>query len=129
MQLPWSYNVAAGGSSVASMVTRIHKHARARYYPKEHRNAKHLTAKQVAERLGINEKSVYRIEKHPWRLDREAKRDEWAEALGLESGEDLKRPPHVKKRPSLDAEVKDVSDEVYEMVYDVVKRMAAGGRR
>jgi transcriptional regulator with XRE-family HTH domain len=111
---------------VTGMVTRIHQHARVRYDAKEHRKARKLSAAALAERLGVHEKSVYRVEKQPWRLDRQEKRDEWARAIGLESGQELERPPGAEpKRPSLDPIARDLEEEDFKVLHDLAVRMAA----
>lgn len=104
------------------MVTRIHKNVRPRLYLKEHREAKGLTAEQMAGRLDITRESLYRQEREPWRVNSE-KQVQWAEALGIEPAA-FWRPPEAI---SLDALVKDQTDELKKMAADIVRRLVSRG--
>ena len=68
------------------MVTRIHKHVRARLYPKEHREAKGVSAETMAGRLGIERESVYRLEREAQTRMNMAKQAAYEAALGLDPG-------------------------------------------
>lgn len=105
------------------MVTRIHKHARRRLFLKEHREAKGLSAEQMAGRLGITRESLYRQEREPWRVNSD-KQAQWADALGIEP-EAFWRPPGAL---SIDSLVKDAPEDVQKMAADIVRRLVAGGR-
>lgn len=105
------------------MVTRIHKHGPRRFYLREHRKAKDVSAETMAGRLGIERESVYRLERHPLNIDFK-KLAAYAAALQLEP-EDLWRPPGT---PSLDGMVADAPAEVREMAVDIVRRLVTGGR-
>ncbi len=56
---------------VANMVTRPHHGVRYALHLKEHRKAKGIRAARMAEALGIERESVYRLEKHPERSNGE----------------------------------------------------------
>src|SRR5437870_5021128 len=76
---------------VAAMVTRIHKSARRRLFLKEHREAKGVSAEQMAGRLGIERESVYRLEREAFTRLNPEKQAAYAAALDLEP-ESLWRP-------------------------------------
>lgn len=105
------------------MVTRIHKHAKRRLFLREHREAKGLSAIQMAGRLGIERESVYRLERETWRLD-PTKQAQYAAALGIEP-EDLWRSPGAV---SLDAMIKDAPADVQNMAADIVRRLVGKAR-
>lgn len=103
---------------VAEMVTaRIYK-SRRRLFLKEHREAKGLSAEQMAGRMEMTRESIYRCEREPRRLNSEDLAN-WAYACGVEP-EELWRPPGY---PSLDRLVDNASDEVKEMAADIVRRL------
>ena len=103
------------------MVTRIHQHARPRLFLKEHREAKGISAKIMAGRLGIERESVYRLEREPQRLSAD-KQAAYAAALGIEP-EELWRAPGV---PSLDAMVRSSPEDLKIMAADIVRRLVGG---
>lgn len=105
------------------MVTRIHKGVRGRLFLKEHREAKGVSAEQMAGRLGIERESVYRLEREPRRVNPD-KQAQWAAALDIDPA-DLWRPPET---PSLDALVRGAPDELQQMAADIVRRLVAGGQ-
>lgn len=107
--------------TVATMATRPRKPFKRRLFLKEHREASHVSATTMAERLGIERESVYRMERELWRVNSE-KQAEYAHALGIEP-EDLWRPPG---NPSLDSLVKSAPDSVKAMAADIVKRLVEG---
>lgn len=107
---------------LSGMVTRIHKHARRRLFLKEHREAKGVSAEQMAGRIGITRESLYRQERELWRVNSE-KQAQWAEALDIEP-EELWRPPGTI---SLDSLVKDQPADVKEMAADIVRRLVNRG--
>jgi transcriptional regulator with XRE-family HTH domain len=109
-------------ANVASVVTRIHKHARRRLFLKEHREAKGISAEAMGGRLGIERESVYRLEREPWRVKSETQLA-YAEALDIEP-EDLWRSPET---PSVDALLTQASPEMKEMAADIVRRLVAKG--
>lgn len=109
---------------VASVVTRIHKHAKRRLFLKEHRKAKGISATTMAGRLGIERESVYRLEREPRRVNSE-KQAEYADALGIEP-EALWRLPGAT---SLDALVSEAPEDVKSMAVDIVARLVAKSGR
>lgn len=102
------------------MVTRIHRSVARRLFLKEHREAKGVSAEQMAGRLGIERESVYRLEREPRRMNAE-KQAAYAYALGIEP-EELWRPPG---RPSLDAIISAAPDDVADMAADIVRRLVS----
>lgn len=107
---------------VTGMVTPP-KPAKRRLFLKENREALGVSATQMAEKLGIERESVYRLERELWRVNSD-KQAEYAHALGLEP-EDLWRLPGT---PSLDAMVKSAPDDVRAMAADIVRRLVEGGK-
>ena len=105
---------------VTGMVTRP-KSAKRRLFLKEHRETRGISAQTMAEKLGIERESVYRLEREPWRVNSEKQAD-FAAALGIEP-EELWRPPGVT---SLDAIVKLASPEIRAMAADIVRRLVEG---
>lgn len=103
-----------------AMVTRIRKGATPRVYLREHRKAKNLRAIDMAERLGIEEKSYYRLEREFLTLNAR-EMIELADALGLDKPEDLWRPPGGP--PSIDAMIQDADDETKAAIADFVLRV------
>jgi transcriptional regulator with XRE-family HTH domain len=103
---------------VSSMVTVGSGHAIRRLFLKEHRQAKGVSAAEMARRMGIERESLYRLEREPRRLNSE-KQAEYAIALDIEPA-DLWRPPG---RPSLDALLNETPDDLRRMVFDIVRRM------
>lgn len=102
------------------MVTSAKKLKR-RLFLKEHREAQGISATTMAERLGIERESVYRIERKPWGVN-SRKQAEYAHALGLEP-EELWRLPGT---PSLDAMVSQAPAELRAMAADIVRRLVEG---
>lgn len=110
---------------VAVMVTNIHKRGYRRLFLKEHREARGVSAEQMAGRLNIERESVYRLERE-WRTRMNPeKQAAYAAALDLEP-QDLWRPPGS---PSLDALIQSAPDDVQKMAADIVRRLVAGGSR
>lgn len=93
-----------------------------RLYLKEHREARHLGAKEFAKLVGIERESVYRVERKAeighYQLDTETL-EAYANALGR-SPEELLLPPD---QPSLDAMVAGQPAEVRMMAADIVRRL------
>lgn len=104
---------------VATMVTK--KRQPRRLFLKENREAKDVSASVMAERLGIERESVYRLEKKPWGVNSKKQAD-YAHALGLEP-EDLWRPPGTSPSPSLDDIVSQAPDDVKKLAADIVRRL------
>jgi transcriptional regulator with XRE-family HTH domain len=90
-----------------------------RIFLKEHREAKEISAETMAERLGIERESVYRLEKKREKISAE-KLARYAAALGLQP-EDLWRPPG--SAPSLDSLLAAAPDDVRAMAADIVGRL------
>lgn len=97
----------------------IRRGVRGHLYIEEWFQERGLNDEKVGNRIGVDRATVFRWRKEQHRLNPQ-KIAALAEALNLEP-EELWRPP---ARRSLDALVKDASDEVVEMAFDVVKRMA-----
>lgn len=76
---------------VANMVTRQHPGVRHVLRLKEHRKAKGIRAARMAQALGIERESVYRLEKHPERSNGEQQAI-YARECGVSPGE-LWEPP------------------------------------
>jgi transcriptional regulator with XRE-family HTH domain len=116
----------ASSRLISGMVTkplpRIRQHVRPRLFLKEHREAKQLSAEQMAGRLVITRESLYRQERETWRVN-PPMQQAWADALGIEPRDlwTLPRPPDA--RPSLDELVKDQPDEVKDMAADIILRL------
>lgn len=116
-------NMSTAWGYVTAMVTRIHKGVRARLFLREHREAKGVSAEQMAGRLGIERESVYRLEREQERMDPQ-KQANYAAALGI-APEALWRPPGV---PSIDELLSGAPDDVKTMAADIVQRLVAGRR-
>lgn len=89
---------------------------------KEHRKAKGVSALDMADHLGIERESVYRLERHAEKLKVETQIS-YAARLGIEP-EALWRPPGAPS--SLDAIVKTAPESVRIMAVDIVRRLVAG---
>lgn len=103
---------------VKSMVVRIRRGAKEHLYIREHMEAKGLTDLILAGRLGVAPVTVWRWRKSQRQLN-DPKLRALAHAIGLEP-EDLYRPPG---RESIDAKLKNASEEVYEIVRDLALRL------
>jgi transcriptional regulator with XRE-family HTH domain len=116
----WQTTLSSIEAIVSSMATpRIRRGARPHLYIEEWFKERGLNDEKVGNRIGVDRATVFRWRKEQHRLNPE-KIAVLAEALDLEPQE-LWRPP---SRPSLDALVRDSSDEVLNMAFDIVKRMA-----
>lgn len=117
----WQTTPEIGVAIVSSMATLpgIRRGVRGHLYIEEWFQERGLNDEKVGNRIGVDRATVFRWRKEQHRLNPQ-KIAALAEALNLEP-EELWRPP---ARRSLDALVKDASDEVVEMAFDVVKRMA-----
>lgn len=106
---------------VVSMATLpgIRRGARGHLYIEEWFQQRGLNDEKVGNRIGVDRATVFRWRKEQHRLNPQ-KIAALAEALDLEP-EELWRPP---SRRSLDALVKDAPDDVVDMAFDVLKRMA-----
>lgn len=103
------------------MVTQVRRGARGHLYIEEWFKERGLNDEKVGNRVGVDRATVHRWRKEQHRLN-PGKIAVLAQALDLEP-EDLFRPP---ERRSLDALVKDAPDDVVNMAFDIVKRMAGG---
>jgi transcriptional regulator with XRE-family HTH domain len=112
---------------VSGMVTRIRQSARRRLFLKEHREAKGLSAQQMADRLDITRESLYRQEREAWRVNSD-KQVEWAAALGIEPESLWRLPRAPDDPPSLDEMIRDAPKDVREMAADIVRRLVGRGR-
>lgn len=77
-----------------------------------------MSADDMANHLGVERESVYRLEKNPNGVNLR-KQELYARALGIEP-EDLWWPPGT---PSLDALMRSVPDDVQAMAADIVRRL------
>lgn len=100
------------------MVTKIRKGARLHLYITEWREYRGLTLEQLGGRCGVERNTVWRWENQQHRLN-PIKQAQIAEALDL-APEELWHPP---PRRSLDAMVKDESEDVQAMAADIVSRL------
>jgi transcriptional regulator with XRE-family HTH domain len=108
-----------GVALVSAMVARIRsKGARRRLFLKEHREAKGLSAEQMAGRLGITRESLYRQEREPWRVNSE-KQAQWADALDIAPEALWRLPGGI----SLDELVRNQPTDIQEMAADIVRRL------
>ncbi len=105
------------------MIDRIRKGVRPHVYLREWRKAKDLKAPAMAERLGIERESYYRLERQPYTLS-VAELLELADALGIEHHKlwELPPPPGARPRPSLDAIVAGEDDRQVEGLADMLRR-------
>jgi transcriptional regulator with XRE-family HTH domain len=104
------------------MVARIRSQALGHLYIEEWMKALGLTDEKLAERLETNRTTVWRWRSEQKRLNPE-KIAAIAQAIGIEP-ELLWRLP---SRPSLDAIVKDASDDMVQKAADVVKILIKTG--
>lgn len=104
------------------MVVRIRKGARAHLYVTEWREYRGLTLKQLAERVGVEENTIWRWEKEQHRLNPE-KQALLAHHLDIESRDLHRPPPGPHDRPSLDRMLEGAPDDVFDMAADLVKRL------
>lgn len=117
----WQTTLQSIEAIVSGMATKpgIRRGARGHLYIEEWFKARGLNDEKVGNRIGVDRATVFRWRKEQHRLNPE-KIAALADALDLEPQE-LWRPP---ERPSLDALVRDSSDDVVNMAFDIVKRMA-----
>ena len=106
-------------SSVAAVVTSAHMRSRRRLFLKEHREARHVSAEEMARRLGIERESVYRLEREALTRLSAGKQIAYADALGIEPAA-LWRPPGAI---SLDALVSNAPEDIQAMAADIVRRL------
>lgn len=107
------------------MADRIRKGSQAQVFLREWRKAKNLRAPEMADRLGIERESYYRLERNPLTLS-VAELLVLAEALGIPHQRLWEMPPApgLKPRVSLDAIVRDVPDTQVEGLADMLRRAA-----
>lgn len=101
------------------MVTRIRRGARAHLYITEWFAHRGLNDEKVGNRLELDRATVHRWRKEQHRLNPE-KIAALAHVLDIEP-EELWRPPTKR---SLDAALKDAPENIQDMAYDIVARMA-----
>jgi transcriptional regulator with XRE-family HTH domain len=99
------------------MVTRIRKGARPHVYLREWRKHRDLKATAMAERLGIERESYYRLEREPYKLSL-GEVIELADALGIDPKQ-MFAPPDAPE--SLDLLVKDATEPQRTKAIDLVK--------
>lgn len=100
------------------MVTRLIKRPP---FPREWRRAKKAPATSLADRLGIERESYYRLERDPSKFNA-GELAELAAALNIEP-EALWRLP--EDRPSLDAMVRNAPNDLKDTAADIVARLMA----
>lgn len=100
------------------MATRIGQRRRAHLYIDEWMEKRGLSDEKLADRVGVARETVWRWRNQQHRLNPD-KIAVLAEALDIEPQE-LWRPP---SRPSLDAIMKDASDDLHETAADIVARL------
>jgi transcriptional regulator with XRE-family HTH domain len=117
----WQTTPPSVEAIVSSMATLpgIRRGARGHLYIEEWFETRGLNDEKVGNRIGVDRATVFRWRKEQHRLNPQ-KIAALAEALDIEP-EELWRPP---SRRSLDALIKDAPDEVVDMAFDVLKRMA-----
>lgn len=104
---------------ITSMVTKIgSSHRKPHLYLAEWREKAGLSVQHLADRIEFSRETVWRWENEQHRLNPE-KIARYAHALDIEP-EQLFRPP---ERPSADAYLKNVSQDIYDTAIDVVKRL------
>lgn len=105
------------------MIERIRRGAKPHVYLREWRKARNVRAPDMAERLGIERESYYRLERQPYTLS-VAELLELAEALGIDHQQFWRPPPApgVAPRPSLDAIVQETPDTQVEGLADMLRR-------
>lgn len=105
------------------MIDRIRKGSKPHVYLREWRKAKALKAVDMAERLGIERESYYRLERKPFTLS-VAELLELADALGIQHHHLWEPPPEpgLTPRVSLDAIVEGQPDAQVEGLADMLRR-------
>lgn len=111
------------------MMDRIRKGAKPHVYLREWRLAKNIKAPAMAERLGIERESYYRLERKPFTLSI-AELLELADAIGIDHKNlwQPPPPPGLKPRPSLDAIVAGTPDSQVEGLADMLRRAVGASR-
>lgn len=118
---------------MATTPTRIHAHARGRYYLREHFQASGLRRAQLAGQMGMAPESVSRLMKNADEFHRisAARLQQFADVMGVTT-DDLRRPPPPKNQPkprSLDEMVKDEPEDVrlmFERMIEAYKNRKTG---
>jgi transcriptional regulator with XRE-family HTH domain len=105
------------------MIDRIRKGAKPHVYLREWRKYKDVKAPAMADRLGIERESYYRLERQPFTLS-VAELLVLADALGIEHYQLWRLPPEpgLRPRPSLDAIVASEPDAQVEGLADMLRR-------
>lgn len=83
-------------------------------------DARGLSFDDVGNRLGVSRTTVWRWAREQWRLD-PGKMEALATAIGLSAAADLYRRP---ERPSIDAILSDASQDDYETVVEMARRLS-----
>jgi predicted transcriptional regulator len=92
-------------------------------YLKEHREAKGISAQDMADILGIERESVYRLEREALTRANGQRLLQYAKAFKI-NPQDLWRPPGGP--PSIDAMVATAPEEIQILAADIVSRLLAG---
>lgn len=105
------------------MIDRIRKGAKPHVYLREWRKYKNVRAPEMADRLGIERESYYRLERQPYTLS-VAELLELADALGIEHKRFWAPPPEpgLIPRPSLDEIVAETPDHQVVGLADMLRR-------
>jgi transcriptional regulator with XRE-family HTH domain len=105
------------------MNDRIRKGTKAPVYLRAWREFKNVRAVDMAERLGVERESYYRLERKPHTLSI-AELLELGDALGVDHRRLFEPPPPsgLRPRPSLDEIVRDTPDSQVEGLADMLRR-------
>lgn len=98
---------------VTGMVTTIHKGAKRRLFLREHRQAKGISAPDMAGRMGMERESLLRLERE-WKRCNAEKQAQFAAGLDIDP-EDLWRLPAPKDRSSTEAKLEALSQDIEEL--------------
>jgi DNA-binding Xre family transcriptional regulator len=109
------------GAYCTAMVTKIRKSVRGHLYIEEWMEFRGLSDEKLANRIGVARETVTRWRGQQHRLN-PGKMAAIASALDCEP-EELWRPP---ERPSLDAMVKNATEELQNTAADIVRRLVGG---
>ncbi len=105
------------------MVVRIRRGARPHLYIAEWRESRGLSTDRLADRLDVGRATMWKYEAGRLKVGPDIQAA-IAEALNIDPG-DLWRPP--SDRPSLDRMAKDLPDESFAAIADLVRRLSRTG--
>lgn len=105
------------------MATNTHNRFRMRLFPKEHREARGISATQMADYLGIERESIYRLEREWLTRMTPEKQLQYTELLEIDPRELWQLPGEL---PSLDVMLDKIPDDkTKKMIVEVVLRLLA----